>query len=111
MDGSTIDALQGKLYNLETLDNDLVIVESAGPCIRVGIKNADGVAFSWWEPRYPFTPPPQALPKQGKWEWEVEAPTSEETRAIFTCGEKRHMLTLIVTDPTANPKPVEVKWE
>lgn len=113
MDGSLLDAAYGKHYVLETFENDLVKVESAGPCIRVGIKNSAGMPFSWWEPRYPFTPLPQDLgwPKQNGWEFTIETPTQEETRAIFVRGGERYVLTLRITDPTAHPKPVEVNWE
>lgn len=111
MDGSVLDALTGKHYDLETFENERVKVESAGRCIRVGIKNSAGALFSWWEPTYPFTPPPRKLPKQDEWDFDVEAPTSEVTRAIFTRGNERHVLTLTVTDPSANPKPVQVTWE
>lgn len=113
MDGSVLDAIYGKHYDLETFENELVKVEPAGLCIRVGIKNSAGMPFSWWELRYPFMPPPLGVswPKQNGWEFTVEAPTQEETRAVFSCGDERHILTLRVTDPTAHPKPVEVSWE
>jgi hypothetical protein len=113
MDGSVLDAISGKHYDLETFENELVKVESAGPCIRVGIKNGTGTPFSWWEPRYPFAAPPPGVswPKQNGWEFTVEAPTQEETRAIFSRGDERHVLTLRVTNPTAHPKPIEVSWE
>lgn len=110
MDGSVLDAISGKHYDLETFENNLVRVESAGPCIRVGIKDADGAFFSWWEPGYPFSAPVSGIswPEQDGWQFTVEAPTQEEARAIFTRGSERHVLTLRVTDSTVHPKPVEV---
>lgn len=111
MDGSVLDALTGKHYDLKTFENDRVKVESAGRSIRVGIKNRNGQLFSWWEPSYPFAPPPRMLLKQDEWDFDVEAPTPEVTRAIFTRGDERHVLTLMVTDPAANPKPVQVTWD
>ena len=112
MDGQMIDAIKGKYYDLETLENDLVKVESAGPCIRVGIKNKGGEVFSWWEPRHPFlAPPPGSLPKQGEWDFAVEVLSTDEVRATFIRGEEQHVLILVVTSPISEPKPVDVSWE
>lgn len=85
MDGAVLDALNGKHYELETLDNDLVRVESAGRVIRVGIKDETGTPFSWWEPTHPFTEPPQdPMPDQRGWGFRVEKLSDEVTRATFT---------------------------
>lgn len=113
MNSGLIDFISGKQYDLETLENDLVRVESSGRCIRVGIKDSAGNPSSWWEPAYPFSAPPPGVswPKQNGWHFSVEAPTPEQTMGIFERNGERHVLTLRVTDPTASPKPVEVTWE
>src|SRR5689334_6531595 len=111
MDGYLIDEMCGKEYNLQTFENFLVKVESAGDCIRVGIKDKNGKIFSWLEPRYPFQIRTKEMPKQDEWELTVETQSHESTSAIFTRGTDRHVLTLTVTDPTATPKPVTVTWE
>lgn len=113
MDGSVIDAISGKHYDLETFENDLVKVESAGRSIRVGIKDENGTPFSWWEPAYPFTSPPADVswPSQNGWNFTVETPSPELTHGVFEKEDERHVLTLRVTDTSANPKPVEVSWQ
>lgn len=107
----TLDALYGKHYEFDPLENKLVKVESGGDHIRVGIKNDEGALFSWWEPTHPFAPPPFDMPKQGDWDFKVEAHSTEVTRAVFRRGEEVHTLTITVTDPNASPKPVSIEWE
>lgn len=110
MDGSVLDALQGKHYDLDTFENEVIKVESAGSVIRVAIKNDAGQLFSWWEPTHPFAAGRDNLPKQGKWSFCTETPNENETHAVFTNGSERHVLCLRVTDPSMTPKPVEVSW-
>ena len=109
MDGAILDQLDGKHYDLPVFENDLVRVESAGRVIRVGIKQ-NGAVFSWWEPFHPFYGN-RELPQQRGWGFRVETPNENETRAIFSRGDERHVLSLTCTNPSANPKPIEVKWE
>lgn len=113
MDESVLDEIFGKHYKLETLNNDVVRVESAGNNIRVGIKDARGGPNSWWELTYPFAPPPAGVswPKQNGWTFTVEAPSPEVAIGIFEREGERHVLTICVTDPYATPKPVELTWE
>ncbi len=106
-----LDALTGKQYDLQTFDNHLVHVQSAGRCMRVGIKDSKGTVFSTWEPTHPFPIESIVLPKQGEWDFALETSTTDITRAIFTRGSERHVLTLTVTNPQAHPKPVKVEWE
>jgi hypothetical protein len=90
----------------------LVKVEPAGRCIRIGIKNAAGTPISWIEPGYPFLAPPpglQGAPIDG-WEYRIEVPTPQEMRVIFTRSGEQHVLTVLVTNPGAHPKPVTVSW-
>jgi hypothetical protein len=109
MEGAILNQLDGKHYDLPVFENDLVKVESAGRVIRVGIKE-NGVAFSWWEPTHPFSGN-RELPQQRGWDFRVETLSENETRAIFSKGDKRHVLLLTCTNPSANPKPIKVKWE
>lgn len=113
MDGKDLDALFGKYYDFQPFENEVVKVESAGPCIRVGIKDRKGVPFSWWEPRFPFSPPPPDVrwPSQNGWDFTVEVQDSYEARGIFCRNTERHVLTLRIIDPAANPQPVSVDWE
>lgn len=113
MDGSIIDHIQGKRYDLKTFENEIVKVESAGRCIRIGIKNDSGVPFSWFEPTHPFYPTPSDIswPSQNGWLYKEETPSEDVYKGIFEREDNRHILTLRVTDPSANPKPVEVTWE
>ncbi|HSX24865.1 MAG TPA: hypothetical protein VLG69_02785 [Candidatus Andersenbacteria bacterium] len=111
MEGSLMDALVGKQYELLTFENEVVKVESAGTVIQIGIKNELGKEFSWLEPQHPFRPLPLNLPKQDKWDVSFEVPNEDEMRAIFTCGEESHVLTLRCSDPTVHPKPIEVSWQ
>lgn len=109
MDGAILDQLDGKHYDLPVFENDLVRVESAGRVIRVGIKD-HGTAFSWWEPTHPFSGS-RSLPQQRGWDFQVETPNENETRAIFSKRGVSHVLTLTCTNPNVKPKPIEVKWE
>jgi hypothetical protein len=108
MDGALLDQISGKQYELPVFENEMVGIESAGPCIRVTFKWMKG---SWWEPRHPFPPSRDDLPKQGNWDWRVETTSEDETCAIFIRGDKEHRLILCCTDPTASPKPIEVTWQ
>jgi len=109
VDGAILDQLTGKQYDLPVFENDLVRVESAGRVIRVGIKDR-GMAFSWWEPTHPFSGN-RSLPQQRGWDFQVETPNENETRAIFSKGSVRHVLTLTCTNPNVKPKTIEVKWD
>lgn len=109
MDGAFIDQIDGKHYDLLVFENEMVRIESCGRVIRVGIKK-DGIPFSWWEPTHPFKGNFD-LPQQNGWDFRVETPNNEETRAIFTRGDKKHILTLICTNPNVKPKPIKVCWE
>ena len=112
MDGAVLDAIMGKSYDLPVFENELVKVESAGRCIRVGFKR-NGVAFSWWEPTHPFyvMPEQKSLGKQNGWDVEIETRVTNVTKALFFKGGERHVLTLTCTSPEKTPKPIEVKWE
>lgn len=112
MDGAVLDALTGKHYQLETLENDVVRVESAGSCIRIGIKNRGGQAFSWIEPGYPFQPPPPGYERMRQGEWDVSMlhVSDCEMHLEFEQPGRKHLLALRVTDPSVKPMPVEVTW-
>lgn len=105
--------LQEKQYDFEPYQNELIEVEAAGRCIRVGIKDSSGRAFSWWEPAYPFVPPPPGMvfPEQNGWQFGVEVPSDTEARAIFTKGQTRHVLTVKIEDANVKPMPVTLTWE
>lgn len=105
--------MQGKHYEFVPFENDLVEVQSAGNHIEVGYKLGKPDASSWWEPNYPFAPPPPqfAVMQNGEWSIAIESSSPEETRAILTRGADRHVLTLTVIDPNVKPMPVRVSWE
>lgn len=111
MDGKQLDALQGVHYVLSPVDNDVVRVQAAGACIRVGIKNREGIEAKWFDLAHPFLPAPPNLALQEGWKCTFDVANDRDIRIAFTKGERKHLLGLRITNPSASPKPVEVSWE
>jgi hypothetical protein len=111
MDGPQLDALQGKHYVLPVLDNDVVRVQAAGKCIRVGIKNREGIEAKWFDLAHPFLPAPPNLALQEGWKCTFDIANDRDMRITFQKSERKHVLGLRITDPSVSPKPVEVSWE
>ena len=100
-------------YDFDIFENDIVKIEPAGRCIRIGIKDANGREFSWFEPTHPFRPRPASIqiPPQNGWIIDEEETGTERTRYIFSGNGLSYILTLTVIDPSVKPMMVRVEWE
>ena len=119
MTGAVLDALLGKECALQiesggdVLENHVILLESAGPCIRVGIKTRDPRNVdSWIEPRYPFVPPPEHLREipQGRWRVAMRVASPTEMTVEFKGEGEAYELKLEIVDPGARPMQVKVAW-
>ncbi len=113
MDISRFDAIHGRHFSFELFENELVLVQSAGFNIAIGVKNARGKILYQHLIKYPFASHSENLdiPSSEECEVEVVSCSSDEIKITFITDDDSNILTITCANSGMREKPIKIQWE
>jgi len=113
MKTSEFDGAFGKHFEFPIIENECVLIQSAGFKIGIGLKGKHQRVVREWLLAHPFYIENQDIPSKKECGWDITMDhcSKDEIKITFSRDDTRYTLTINCTDSSLRIKPVEITWE